>query len=71
MWIVKGSLLGSLLFVVGCVVFLVAWISHGNAKAIGITVIQGLTIHNPLFWMALAGSLMIGCAIVGSWPSHP
>ena len=71
MWIVKGSLLGSALFVVGCVAFLIATLWHSGARATGVTVLQSLTIQNPLFWVALVGSVMIGCAIVGSWPGRP
>ncbi len=69
MWILKGSLLGAGLFLIGTVFFLIAATGpHKANRAIGLSVITGLTIHNPLFWAALAASLVIGCAIVGSWP---
>jgi hypothetical protein len=69
MWIVKGALLGTGLFLVGTAFFLVAVASPLRAnKATGLSVIAGLTIHNPLFWAAFVASLVIGCAIVGSWP---
>jgi hypothetical protein len=69
MWILKGSLLGTGLFLVGTVLFLIATTGPFRAnKAIGLNVITGLTIHNLLFWVAFVASLMIGCAIVGSWP---
>lgn len=69
MWILKGSLLGTGLFLVGTVFFLIvaAMLFRAN-RAIGLSVITGLTIHNSLFWAAYVASLVIGCAIVGSWP---
>jgi hypothetical protein len=70
MWILKGSLLGVGLFLVGAILFLIATTGPFRAnRAIGLSVITGLTIHNPLFWVAFFASLMIGCAIVGSWPT--
>ncbi len=69
MWILKGSLLGTGLFLVGTVFFLIAAAGPFRAnRAIGLSVITGVTIHNPLFWVAFVASLVIGCAIVGSWP---
>ena len=69
MWILKGSLLGTGLFLVGTFFFLIAVVRPFRSNtAIGLSVITGLTLHNPLFWAAFAASLVIGCAIVGSWP---
>ena len=69
MWILKGSLLGMGLFIIGSVLFLIATTLPFRANhAIGLSVITGRTIHNPLFWIAFVASLVIGCAIVGSWP---
>lgn len=70
MWLLKGILLGLGLFFVGSLVYV------GNKlrpfeehKATGISLITGLTIHNPLFWVMLVASLLIGCVIVHSWPA--
>ena len=69
MCILKGSVLGTGLFLVGTFFFLIAVVRPFRSNtAIGLSVITGLTIHNPLFWVAFLASLMIGCAIVGSWP---
>ncbi len=69
MWILKGSLLGMGLFLVGTILFLIAVIGPFRAnRAIGLSAITGITIHNPLFWVAFLASLAIGCAIVRSWP---
>ncbi len=69
MWILKGSLLGAGLFLVGTVLFLIAVTGPFRAnRAIGLSAITGVTIHNPLFWVAFVACLVIGCAIVRSWP---
>jgi hypothetical protein len=69
MWILKGTLLGTGLFVVGTVLFLIAMARPFKAnRAIGLSAITGITIHNPMFWLAFFASLAIGCAIVRSWP---
>ncbi len=69
MWILKGTLLGTGLFLLGAVLFLIAATGPFRAnRAIGLSAITGLTIHNPLFWVAFFASLVIGCAIVRSWP---
>jgi uncharacterized membrane protein len=69
MWILKGSLLGTGLFLVGTVFFLISALGPLRANtAIALSAITGYTIHNPLFWVAFLASLMLGCAIVGSWP---
>jgi len=66
--LVIGSLLGTGLFIVGTFIFLITVISPFKAgTAIGLSVITGVTIHNPLFWLAFIASLVIGCAIAFSW----
>jgi hypothetical protein len=52
MWIVKGSLLGVVLFVVGSILFLYFRLGYGGAHATGVIVLENLTIYNPLFWAA-------------------
>ena len=71
MWVLKGGLLGLLFFVIGSFVFLIAatWQSDSH-HATGLSVITGLTIHNAFFWAAFVASLVIGCAIVRSWPAR-
>jgi len=69
MWILQGVVLGTGLFLLGTVVFLAVAAGPFRTKAaIGLSVITGLTIHNPWFWVAFFGSLLIGCAILASWP---
>jgi hypothetical protein len=72
MWILKGSLLGFGMFIVGVIVYLVLWLRAdaqlSEAKAIGLSVISYLTIYNPFFWASLVASIVIGCAMVRSWP---
>lgn len=69
MWILKGTLLGTGLFIVGTVLFLIAVARPFEPnRAIGLSTITGIAIHNPLFWVAFLASLVIGCAIVRSWP---
>jgi hypothetical protein len=69
MWILKGTLLGTGLFLVGTVLFLIGTLGPFKAnRAIGLSAITGVTIHNPLFWITFVASLVIGCAIVRSWP---
>jgi hypothetical protein len=69
MWILRGSLLGIALFLVGAIIFLIAAIRPFRSnRAIGLSVISSLTVHNFLFWLAFLACLVIGCAIVRSWP---
>jgi len=69
MWILEVNLVGTGLCLVGTVLFLVGTLGpfKGN-RAIGLSAITGVTIHNPLSWITFVASLVIGCAIVRSWP---
>jgi hypothetical protein len=69
MWIVKGALLGTGFFLVGTVLFLIMtmW-PFRTGVATGISALTAYTTHNPLWFLALAASVALGCAIVGSWP---
>ena len=71
MWILKGILLGFAMFISGTVGFLLLTVFGpiSTSKATGISAITGITTHNPLFWVALLACLMLGCALVGSWPA--
>lgn len=70
MWLLKGSLLGVGLFVVGTLLFMFRLVaaSSGPNTAIGLTVITGTTIHNPWFWVAFVACIALGLAITASWP---
>jgi hypothetical protein len=71
MWIVKGILLGALLFVVGSVIYVIAMIEMGTARATGTTALRysnflllSWSIHNPLYWLAFVATLILGCVVV-------
>jgi hypothetical protein len=74
MWIAKGIFLGAAMFAVGAIVYLVfavrAEMAGSEARAIGLTVIQALTIQNPYFWVALVACIVLGVSIVRSWPNN-
>jgi hypothetical protein len=61
MWIVKGILLGTLVFVVGSIIYYV------GAMPTGTTALQW-NILNPLFWLAFVATLILGCVVVKQWP---
>lgn len=73
MWMLKGLLLGAAMFVVGAITYLVlalrADAQHSESRAVGLSVISYLTVYNPYFWASLVAALVIGCAIVRSWPT--
>ena len=69
MWVIKGISLGTALFVTGTVGFLVLWMRpFASGKAIAVSALAGITIQNPLFYVALAACLALGVSLVGSWP---
>lgn len=63
MWIVKGILLGALLFVGGSIIYVVAMIGMGTARATGTTALQSWTVQNPLYWLAFVATLILGVGI--------
>jgi hypothetical protein len=65
MWILKGSLLGILMF---SILFAFRYRNSFHHVLIGPGVISQITIHNVFFWLGLVGCVLLGCAIVGSWP---
>jgi hypothetical protein len=69
MWILKGSFLGLWIFAFGTLVFLYLTLSRfgGPNRAIGRSVLAAYTTWNPLWWAALAISIVAGCLITRSW----
>lgn len=71
MWIVKGLALGSTFFVIGTILYIyMAIIRPSQAQATGLSVIQGVTIHNVFFWVALVACLALGICLSASWPTR-
>ena len=71
MWIVKGLALGSTFFVIGTILYLYLAVIHpSHAQATGLTVIQGLTVQNIFFWVALVACLALGLCFSASWPNR-
>jgi len=71
MWVLKGSALGLAIFFVLSLLFVINAMRPFEAgKATGLSVIAGVTVHNGLWYLALVGSLALGWAILGSWPTR-
>jgi len=69
--ILKGTLLGTWLFMFGTIAFLYFAIFRRLPHLAGMidpAVFRHYTTKNPLWWSALAASIVLGCALVGSWP---
>ena len=71
MWILKGMFLGAWLFWFGTIAFLWSAIYRHMSPhtAVDVRLIAGLTTQNPWWWASLVASVVIGCALVRSWPS--
>jgi len=69
-WILKGSVLGLLMFSAGTIAFLLLTVSRplGTAKATGLSALTGMTTANPFWWTALVCCVVLGCCLVASWP---
>jgi hypothetical protein len=65
MWILKGSLLGILIFLV---FFAIRFHRIFYHTLIDPRVVWAITVHSVFFWLGLIGCVLVGCAIVGSWP---
>lgn len=66
MWILKGILAGTSLFIVGSVFYLYITLFRpriGQNVAIALSVIKVYTIWNPIYWVAFAAALVLGCAL--------
>ena len=74
MWMLKGIFLGAGMFVVGAIIYVVlalqADAQHSESRAVGLSVISYMTVYNPFFWASLVAALVIGCAVVRSWPGR-
>lgn len=71
MLLLKGSLLGLGIFFVGTIAYtLFALQREGSTNAIGLNVIRYMTIYDPYFWAALVACLVLGCAMVATWPTR-
>jgi hypothetical protein len=66
MWILKGSLLGILIF---SVLFAIRFHRLFYHTIIDPRIIWLITVHNVFFWLGLVGCVLVGCATVGYWPS--
>jgi len=73
MSILKGTLLGLWLFGFGTLAFfyIAVYRYMGPHSAVSVNVITSYTIHNPLWWIALAVCFVLGYAIVRSWSPPP
>jgi hypothetical protein len=67
MLVLKGSLLGILMF---SVIFAIRYRRLFWRTIIGPEIISGITIQNVFFWLGLVGCILVGCSIVGLW-RHP
>lgn len=70
MWLLKGGFLGLWLFGFGTLAFL--WFSFfrhlSRNSAVSTQLISGATTQNPWWWAALIACIVLGCALVRSWP---
>ncbi len=65
-WTIIG---GTWLFIFGIIAFLYFAIRKlGGGMIEDPTVFASRTIQNPLWWVALAACIVLGCALVRSWP---
>lgn len=70
MWILKGALLGFWLFAFGTMAFLYFTVFRPSTpgRATGLSVITLYTTQNPWWWAALVACMVLGYALVRSWP---
>jgi hypothetical protein len=69
-WILKGLFLGLWLFAFGTLAFLYLTVFRNMRPntAVGLSVITGYTMQNPLWLAALVVSMVVGCLVARSWP---
>lgn len=68
MWILKGSLLGVLIF---SILFATRFYRVFYHALIDPKLVSLITVRSVFFWMGLVGSLLVGCAIIGFWTINP
>ena len=64
MWILRGSLLGVVIFFV---IFAIRFHRIFYHNLIDPKIVSQITVHSWLFWVGLAGCVMVGCVLVGYW----
>ena len=72
MWILKGMLLGTLVFGVGLIIysaFVASRVSSQGPVSWDVRSVLTMWLHSPSFWMAFVGTIVIGCALVRTWPA--
>jgi len=65
-WILKGALAGTSLFIVGSLFYVYFTLFRpriGQNVAIGLSVIKVYTIWNPIYWAVFVAVLAAGCAV--------
>lgn len=69
MFIVKGVLLGALMFAVFTFIYLWAWgMLPSSNKAVGLMAFTVVIVQNGLYWIAGALMLALGVVIMAMWP---
>jgi len=68
MVILKGVLLGTVMFAVFSIVYLWANGMISSKGAVTAEVFRGVVTHNPLYWTAAGLMLALGCVIMLMWP---
>ena len=75
MFIVKGLLLGAGLFIIGLIVYTVAYVRTLKfpepvpGQQVGVDLVT-LYQHNPWLLVALIACLALGISIIASWPTR-
>jgi hypothetical protein len=72
MRLLKGTLLGMWLFGFSTTTLLYVVHYHlSPSSRVGVTVLTGYTIQNPLWWVALVVCLVLGFLIARKWSGRP
>jgi len=69
MLIVKGIVLGAVMFFLFSLIYLWAWGMIPTAgRAIGLEALRAITVQNALYWITAVLMLALGCVIMAMWP---
>ena len=68
MWILKGVLIGVLLFFV---IFAARYHRVFYHNLIDPKIVSLITVHSAIFWLGLVGSMLVGCTVARYWFSTP